>query len=153
MDSNHYDSTNLLGCPGQQFTTAPSFALWTYMPCCHTFLIYCVRLILIILAIPVGLPLLCLAIGVLLPLGIICLPCLCCIDDLEDSSIGQIAVKLLLAAAAVLAFLLWLPFCILLSPIAFTLYATSAVEFEPWLYVIGPAIYPIFILAWSGEDD
>lgn len=153
MDNNHYDTTNLMGCPGQQFTTAPSFALWTYMPCCHTFLIYFVRAILLILALPVGIPLCCIAIAVLLPLGIICLPCICCIDDIGESSAGQIAQKLLLAAAAVLAFVLWLPFCLISSPIFVILYSASIVEVEPILFVLGPAIYPIFILAWSGDDD
>jgi hypothetical protein len=156
MESDHYDATNLVGCPGQQFSTAPSFALWTHVPpCCHTCLIYFVRFLLILILIPIGVPLACLAIAVILPITVVCLPCICCFmidDDLSDSSIGELAGKLLWTAAAFFLFVLWVPFALLFSPIVALLYAFSIVDFEPWLYLIGPAVYPLIVLLWH-EDD
>jgi hypothetical protein len=154
MDSNHYEATNLMGCPGQQFSTAPSFALWTYLPpCWHTFLIYLVRLLLVLLGLPLILPLFCLALAVLLPMGVLCLPCLCYCEDMEETTIGQIAQKLAFSAAAIILFLLWFPLALALSPIALILSLTKVIEFEWWVYFVGPAIYPIFIVAFIGTDD
>jgi hypothetical protein len=156
MDNDHYDATNLAGCPGQQFASAPSFALWTHVPpWCHTCLIYFVRILLFLIVLPIGIALGCLAIAIVLPLAIICSPCLCffmCDDDFDDTCFSQLGGQLLLGAAALLLFLIWIPIAIAFSPIAVVLFAFSILEFEPWIYVIGPAVYPLIFLFWH-EDD
>jgi hypothetical protein len=58
MDPNHFDPSNILGCPGMQYAPAPSFALWTRLPgCCRSFVIALPRVILCLCLLPIALAL------------------------------------------------------------------------------------------------
>lgn len=153
MDTNHYDTGNILGCPGQQFSDAPSFALWTRLPlCCHNILFYVTRLFLVIISLPLLLPLLCLAIALLLPLSVVCLPCLCCIDDIQDYSFSKILNTVILLFLGFLLTIIWFPIALALSPFAWLWVTVTSSRMEWVIYFMGPGIYPFMYVMWQDDD-